>query len=115
MGCGVVGGGETSPPSAPSGLEAESGSAEVTLDWGGVEASDLDGYNLYRATTPIDSVSSAQRLNDERLSDTTFTDSAVENGTVYHYRVTAVDENDNESDPSAEVQVRPFAEPPRPD
>lgn len=114
VGCGLLGEDDTSPPSAPSTLNAESGDGEIALAWSTVDENDLEGYNLYRSTSAIDSVSAAEMVNAEVVSDTSFTDPSVENGTVYHYRVTAVDENDNESAPSTEVEVRPFSEPPRP-
>jgi len=114
MGCDAVGGEDTSSPSAPATLQAQSDDAQVTLNWSAVGADDLNGYNLYRSTSAIESITAAEQVNEEVVSDTSFTDSSVENGTVYHYRVTAVDENDNESDPSTEVMVRPFEDPPRP-
>lgn len=114
IGCDAVGGDDTSAPSAPSTLQAESDDAQVVLNWSAVDADDLNGYNLYRSTSAIESVTAAEQVNEEVVSDTSFTDPSVENGTVYHYRVTAVDESDNESDPSTEVMVRPFDEPPRP-
>ena len=115
VGCGVLGGGEdTSAPSAPSGLEAESGDERITLSWEAVNGDDVAGYNVYRSTSTIDTLASAESVGQKQMADTSFTDPSVENGTVYHYRVTAVDKNDNESDPSGEIKQRPFSEPDRP-
>jgi fibronectin type 3 domain-containing protein len=113
VGCGVLGGEEdTSAPSAPSGLEAESGDERVSLSWEEVDADDIAGYNVYRSTSAIDTLASAESVGQKQMADTSFADPSVENGTVYHYRVTAVDNSDNESDPSGEIQARPFPAPP---
>jgi len=103
---------DTTPPAAPSGLSATSGDGEASLEWGAVSASDLEGYNLYRATSSIGSVSDLTPINSTPLSETSFTDADVSNGTVYYYRVTAMDDSDNESDGSSEVEVTPFPDPP---
>lgn len=103
---------DTTPPAVPSGLEGTSGDGEVQLSWSSVSDSDLDGYNVYRSTSSIGSVSDLSPVNGSLLSETSFTDTDVSNGTKYYYRVTAVDENDNESDPSSEAQITPFPSPP---
>lgn len=107
---------DTDPPAVPSGLEGTSGDAEIELEWSSVSDSDLAGYNVYRATSSIGNISDRTPLNSSLLSEASFTDTDVSNGTKYYYRVTAVDENDNESDPSSEAEVTPFPSPPdRPD
>ena len=113
VGCDSIGGeDDTTAPSAPSALVAESGKAQVELEWQGVAADDLVGFNVYRDTSPIEGLEGRDPVNAEVVPDTLYTDEAVENGTVYYYRITAVDEADNESDPSGSASVRPFAEPP---
>lgn len=104
---------DTTPPGVPVGLSAASGEGEVTLEWNAVSAADLDGYNVYRATSSISSVEGQTPVNGSaRLTATTFTDADVTNGTTYFYRITAVDESGNESDGSDEVEVTPFPPPP---
>ena len=103
---------DTTPPGAPSGLSATSGDGEVALEWNAVSDADLAGYNVYRATSSIGSVSGLSPINNAPLSATSLTDADVSNGTTYFYRVTAADESDNESGGSAEVQVTPFPDPP---
>ena len=103
---------DTTPPAVPSGLEATSGDGEIELSWSSVSASDLDGYNVYRDTEAFSSIGSRSPVNGAPLSETTFDDADVENGTTYYYRVTAVDTNDNESDPSDEAEITPFPSPP---
>src|SRR5205823_1341861 len=45
-----VGSGDTTPPGAPTGLEAAAGSGSVTLDWADNSEPELAGYDVYRST-----------------------------------------------------------------
>lgn len=113
-GCGLLGGDEdTTPPQAPADLSAASGTGASSLQWSAPEADDLEGYNVYRSEdAPID-VETSEPLNAGGLvSETSFTDQGAENGTTYRYRVTAVDNSNNESVPSDSARVTPFADPP---
>jgi len=96
---------EPAVPSAPTGLMATSDDAAVHLDWNGSSAA--EAYNVYRATSTMSDVPDEPLA---QISATSYTDEDVQNGTTYHYRVTAV--ADADSDPSEEVIVTPFAEPP---
>lgn len=102
---------DTTPPSAPSGLELTSGEQEVTVQWSSVDAEDLAGYAVRRTTDGSDAVSTLTP-QDTLLTSTSFTDGSVRNGTVYTYWVVAIDDAGNESDRSSEAQVRPFDGPP---
>lgn len=104
---------DTAAPAAPNGVEARSGDGSLEVRWqtGG---GDVDGYLVYRDTSSIGDVSGRAPVTDGSIDQTTFTDDAVENGTTYHYRVTAVDGSDNESDPSREARATPFPSPPQP-
>jgi hypothetical protein len=113
-GCGLFGDdGDTTPPPAPTGLSAASEPGASALQWSAPQAEDLAGYKIYRSTDdPID-VQTVSPLNaDSLVSSTSFTDQSVTNGTTYRYRVTAVDDSDNESSPSDSARVTPFADPP---
>jgi len=99
-------------PGAPSGLDAGSGDEAIELSWDAVGAGDLDGYNVYRDTTSLGSISDRSPVNDGPVGQTEFTDSSVDNGTTFHYRVTAVDESENEGNASGEVRATPFPTPP---
>ena len=100
--------GDTTPPNAPLGLSGTSGDTEVTLHWNTVTASDLQAYRVYRATsTSIEDISSRNPVSS--LSDTSFTDTGLTNGTEYSYVVTAVDDAGNESTPSDAVEKIPAA------
>ena len=104
-GCGILGNGEV--PSAPENAIAESGSGEVVLHWTSSEGADT--YNIYRSKSNIQSLS--MEPLSEGIRDTSFTDTSVENGSTYHYRVTGVNET-GEGEPSEEVISTPFAKPP---
>lgn len=99
---------EPTAPAAPTGLVATSGNAQVSLDWETVE--EAESYAIYRSTDSMDGATGDPL--EEGLSEVGYTDSSVENGTTYYYRVTAVGTDDNESEASEEVEVTPFDEPP---
>jgi fibronectin type 3 domain-containing protein len=94
------GGGGGNAPSAPTGLTATAGNAQVNLAWTAV--SGATGYYVKR------SVSSGAEVQIAAQSGTSYTDSAVANGTKYFYVVSAY--NSYGSSPnSAEVNATPVA------
>jgi fibronectin type 3 domain-containing protein len=95
---------DATPPAAPTGLAATAGDATVSLDWDDNGESDLDGYNVYRSTTPGGGYS---QLNGALLSSSDYTDNSVSNDTTYYYIVTAVDTSSNESGYSNEASATP--------
>ncbi len=103
---------DTTPPSSPNGVEGESSDQQVLLNWNAVTTSDLEGYNLYRSTQSFNNISSLNPVNNNLITDTEFVDNDVNNGTTYYYRLTAVDDSDNESSTSQQVEVTPFSDPP---
>lgn len=89
----------TSPPSAPTGLTATAGNAQVSLSWNA--SSGAVSYTVERATTstgPYTTIASS-------VSNTTYTDSSVSNGTTYYYVVLAV--NSDGSTASNQVSAKP--------
>ena len=90
----------SSPPPAPAGLRAVSTNQqnEIQVAWNAVGTGGLDGYHLYRSTAPFTDPkgSGVTRLTDSSLSDTSFVDSGLGDGTTYYYRATAVDASGNE-------------------
>ena len=76
-------------PGAPTGLVASAGDTKVALSWtvpnsdGG---SPITGYNIYRSTGPGGEGSTPYATS----VSSTFTDTAVTNGTKYYYTVAAV-------------------------
>lgn len=109
-GCGILGGEDMTPPESPSGLSAASQDGAIALNWNAVQADDLAGYSVYRSTSS--GVSTSGSPLDKGVSPAEYLDKTVENGTTYYYVVTAVDEAENESDPSGEVDKTPFSNPP---
>jgi fibronectin type 3 domain-containing protein len=70
-------------PTAPTGVNATSGNAQVTVTWAAVTVA--TSYNIYRSTTQG---SLGTKIGSS--STVTFTDSSAINGTTYYYEVTAV-------------------------
>lgn len=113
VGCGLFGGDDTNPPPAPTEVQGESQDGAVALEWNAVDAGDLAGYRVYRAPTSISEVGDRSPVSGSRpVSEAGYTDDSAQNGTTYHYVVTAVDEAGNESAPSTEVEKTPFDAPP---
>ena len=94
---------DTTPPNAPSGLEAVAGDNTISLDWSDNVESDLAGYSVYRSTN---SGSYGTALATNWVSSD-YIDNTALNGTTYFYVVTASDTNSNESVASGEVSATP--------
>lgn len=114
LGCDAIGeGGDAAPPDSPTGLSAQSQDSKISLDWNDVQAEDLAGYNVYRSTSSIGDISDLTPVNgNSPVTQANYADDRVENGTTYHYVVTAVDEAENESESSGKVEKTPFPGPP---
>lgn len=95
---------DLAPPARPSGQWARATNGQVILDWNDSPEADLAGYNVYRTTV---SGGDYVRQNEILLDASGFLDTAVSNGTLYHYVITAVDTSFNESAGSYEVSARP--------
>jgi len=95
---------DTAAPAAPTNLAATIRDSAITLRWDAVAAADLTGYNVYRATAPIDDVENRSPRNASPLSETSYTDAGLQPGTTYRYVVTATDTAGNESSPSAPIE-----------
>ncbi len=72
----------------------------IRVVWDPVDAPDLAGYHVYRATER-----GVVRLTDEPIDDTTFLDRDLEPRISYIYSVSAVDANGNETAPTAGDKV----------
>lgn len=100
-------------PSAPTGLDGESGDKVITLTWDANSEEDLAGYNLYRSKDSFSDISGMNPVNGSSLlSDTNYTDTGLQNGSTYYYRLTSVDQDTNESTPSFGIAATPFSNPP---
>ena len=104
----------------PTDLKAQSRDSSASLTWQPPETppSSFTGeYNVYRSTSEFEDPSEAT-LAGEEIPEDSFTDTGLENGQTYYYRVTAVYEAEDgtnlpfESDPTSQVEVKPLPEPP---
>lgn len=91
------------PPSAPTGLSPTPGGGYITLTWN-QSLEDLNGYNIYRSTTPG---SGYMKLNSYPEYYTSYKDTNVAPGTTYYYVITAVNTSNQESSYSAEASAAP--------
>ena len=66
----------------------------VQLSWTASTSSNINGYNLYRGTSASGPFT---QINPSLISNTSYTDNSVVDGTTYYYEATAVDSNNQES------------------
>jgi fibronectin type 3 domain-containing protein len=78
------------------------GNAAVALTWGGGQNEYLEGWNIYRAT---DLAGEFIKLNSTPLVESSYRDSSIALGNMYHYAVTNVDSLGNESEHSNTATV----------
>ncbi|HVX57128.1 MAG TPA: fibronectin type III domain-containing protein, partial [Candidatus Saccharimonadales bacterium] len=87
-------------PSAPTGLASipatSNGRPAIDLSWQAGTENDLAGYNVYRRTG---SSGPFTRMTSKPAAGPAFSDTAVDPAVTYTYRVTAVDNDGNESSP----------------
>jgi len=97
------GGGDITPPAAPTGLTATAGNATVALDWANNTESDLAGYTVLRSTTSGGGYAALA----SGLTVSAYTDNSVTNGTTYFYVVRAYDVTGNVSGNSSQASATP--------
>ena len=97
------------PPPAPENVSAVPSDGVITVAWAAVP--DVTGYNVYRGTSP-DREATAPVASG--LTSPTFTNSGLQNGITYYYRVTALN-GGGESPRSVEVSASPESPPVAPD
>jgi hypothetical protein len=95
---------DSTAPAAPASLTATPRLGRVELDWADAAAGDLDGYDVFRATSPAGPFA---RVSPSRLAASAYTDTAVTGGTQYVYAVTASDKANNRSALSAPASATP--------
>lgn len=96
--------GDVIPPSIPQNLAVMVGDSTLTLSWNANSEADFYQYRIFGGTSPnptgiVDS-------NMGRL-DTVSVVTGLVNGTTYYFRITAVDNAQNESGYSNEVSASP--------
>ncbi len=89
-------------PEAPKGLKATAGQGQVQLSWDEVVGADT--YIVQRATT----VDGAYTTLQSGISQTSYTDIGLTNGTTYYYRVQTVN-SEGTSEASNSVSAAPIA------
>ena len=95
---------DTTPPATPKGLNATSADKQVILTWTNNSETDLAGYNVYRCASAAGTYT---KLNASLLTNATYTDTGLTNGTTYYYEITALDTAGNESAKAAAVNTVP--------
>jgi len=96
-------------PAAPTGVvalvqdRAQGGAPQVRVVWRPVEAADAAGYRVYRRSPASQEF---QLVTPDLVTETALIDRDVTAGASYTYRVTAVDHDGNESEPSEQVTAR---------
>jgi endo-1,4-beta-xylanase len=96
--------GQPTPPPAPTGLTATAGNGQVTLSWNA--ASGATGYIVKRSTTS----GGPYTVIANNLTGTSFTNTALSNGTTYFYVASAINAS-GESTNSAQVSATPQGPP----
>ncbi|MGO8672413.1 MAG: fibronectin type III domain-containing protein [Capsulimonadaceae bacterium] len=71
-------------PTAPNGLKAIAGNAQVTLSW--TDSSDATTYNVYRGTA----AGGESATPTGTTAKTNYTDTALTSGMAYYYKVAGV-------------------------
>jgi Glycosyl hydrolase catalytic core/Ricin-type beta-trefoil lectin domain-like len=94
---------EATAPDALTDLTAAAGNTQVTLTWTASSSSDLSYYRVYRSTTP----GGPYTLVSGNLTSASFTNTALQNGIIYYYTVTATDLTGYESVQSTAATATP--------
>lgn len=92
---------DTLIPTAPTGLVAIAGENFVSLSWDANKETDLAGYRVWRRSDSEDGFTAVTEL----IAENVYHDSKVEKNQRYHYAITALVENGNESERSEAVSV----------
>lgn len=94
---------ENAAPTSITGLTTTGGNAQVALTWTASSETDFAFYTVYRSTTP----GGPYTVVATNLATASFTNTALQNGTVYYYTVTATDLTGYESVQSTSSTATP--------
>jgi hypothetical protein len=94
-----------SPPQAPANVTATAGNGQVVLNWAAGSGTPPATYEIYRSTTSPVSTAGAPLAT---VTQTTYTDTGLVNGTTYYYTIIAVSASGQKSPASTEVNANPF-------
>ena len=89
-------------PDRPENFSADSLGGSIRLIWDQNKENDLSSYRIYRSETSGFLPTPAYVVAEVAFPDTLYTDTDIQTGITYHYRIAAVDQEQNESDYSAE-------------
>lgn len=98
-----------SPPASVPRLEGHGAFYRSVLQWGTAEGAE-NGYHVYRSREAFSSAGAAQRLTDDPVEESEFTDSTALDGVRYTYRVAAVGPGGHEGALSPTARVTPSFE-----
>ncbi|MCK4717656.1 MAG: Ig-like domain-containing protein, partial [Thermoplasmata archaeon] len=87
------------PPTTPATVIPTTSDEGIALTWTASTEEDFDHYAVYRST---DNIIFVLVVN---TTDSSYTDTDVEDGTIYYYEIVAVDEEGNEAPGSTTVQA----------
>ena len=90
-------------PATPTGLVATPGNAQNVITWTANSESDLASYKVYGGT----SSNPTTLLSTVSAGTQTYTHSSLTNGTLYYYRITALDNAGNETTYTSDVSSLP--------
>ncbi|MBC8551914.1 MAG: proprotein convertase P-domain-containing protein, partial [Candidatus Brocadiales bacterium] len=93
-------------PSAPTGVVTSSNDGFVLLYWTKNSESDIKNYKVYRSTNQDFVPAPYLLVFSGTATDENYKDEDVVYGTIYYYKITAIDLADNEGTPSTEVNGR---------
>ncbi|KPJ60811.1 MAG: hypothetical protein AMJ46_04935 [Latescibacteria bacterium DG_63] len=88
---------DTAPPAAPVMTEARLSGTSAILHWTRNTETDVAGYNVYFFTPDPGSDESYTKLNSTLVTRTSYTVTNLTVGTLYYFKITAVDWSGNES------------------
>lgn len=89
------------PPAAPTSLTASATGSSAALSWPANTALDVDGYDIYRASSAGGTFT---QIGTVSYQSTSYTDSGLAAGT-YYYVVRTLDTKGQESEPSTEASA----------
>jgi hypothetical protein len=92
-------------PTMPLNLVIQEQNGNALLSWEGAtdcNGGEVAGYNIYRSTDARDSY---EKLNTTPITETYYLDSSCERGATYHYIVTSVDSDGDESPKTPQMSV----------
>src|SRR5205085_2589621 len=97
---------DTTSPAAPQGITGSNTKTSVVLDWANNAEGDLAGYNVYRSTSATGTFT---KVTGSPIAASPYTDSTAPQGVTSYYRVSAVDQDGNESGFATANQIRPYS------